>query len=251
MKAILSIGLAAALLFTATGPAAAQSEAQAIVDKAVAAHGGDKVARLQVMQVKARGKLNVPNLGEAEFEFETHWQVPGQYKSVWRTQLKNQVVNQTVWVNRKRGWKSAGGAPQEIPDANFKELKEQMHADALEKIAPLTSKSLALRLLGTSQDPRLPGQTLVGVLVKADNHREVRMYFDNQTGLLAKRENTVIDVSSHNEARQEIIYSGHKEFDGVKLWTKFVIYRDGQRFMETDITDVKFFDTLPDALFEP
>lgn len=251
MKAMLSIGLSVGLVLSAGGTATAQNEAQAIVEKAVAAHGGDKLTKVQVMQTKARGKLNIPNFGEGEFEFETHWQVPGQYKSVWRTQVKSQTINQTVWVNRRHGWKSAGGAPQEIPEANFKELKEQMHAEALDRILPLTGKSLSLRPLGVSQDQRLPGQTLAGILVKAENHREVRMYFDKDTGLLAKRENAVIDVSSRHETRQEIIYSGYKEFDGVKLWTKFVIYRDGQRFMETDITDVKFFESLPDSMFEP
>jgi hypothetical protein len=252
MKTMLAIGLTVGLLLCRAAPAVAENEAYTIVEKAVAAHGGDKVTKLQVMQTKAHGKLNIPNFGEGEFEFETYWQVPGQYKSVWRTQVKNQVINQTVWVNRKKGWKSAGGAAQEIPEQpNFRELKEQMYAESLDKISPLTGKSLALRPLGVSQDPRLPGQTLVGIMVSAEKHREVRMYFDKESGLLAKRENAVIDVTTGREIRQEIVYSSYKEFDGVKFWTKFTIYRDGQRFMETDITDVKFFDTLPDALFEP
>jgi hypothetical protein len=238
------------VLLTVSGRLDAQNDADKIIEKAVAAHGGDKVAKMQVMVTKAHGKLNVPNFGDAEFEVETLWQLPSQYKSAWHTQIKNQTINSVVVVNRRQGWRKANDMQsEEIPEPNFKELREQMHAERLDKILPLTGKSLTLRTLGVTQDPKLPGQTLTGILVKAEDHREVRMYFDKDTGLLAKRENDVKDVKSGQQFKQEIYFTAYKETEGVKVWTRFVIFRDGQRFLEAEITEVKFFETLPDAMF--
>jgi hypothetical protein len=249
---MLYTAVASSLLLSQPNLAVAQGDADAIVEKAIAAHGGgDNVAKLQVMQTKARGKGNFPNLGEVEFSFETYWQVPSQYKSAWELQYRNQMIANMVGVNGRVGWTSANGQVKEIPDNNFKELKEQMYAESLDKLLPLTSKSLALRSLGESKDDRLSGRSLVGIQVTAKDHRDVRLYFDKETNLLAKRENRVKDVKTGVESSQEVYYGQYKDVEGVKCWTKFTMYRDGQRFLEADITDIKFFPTLPNSLFDP
>ncbi len=251
MRSLILIGASFGLLMCSTSCLMAQTEAGKLVEKAIAAHGGeDNVAKLQVMQTKARGKGNFPNVGDVEFSFQTYWQMPNQYRSEWELQYKSQMISNIVLVDGRIGQTSANGQLRDMPDANYKELKEQMFAESLDKLSPLTGKSLTLRPLGEGKDDRLPGRTLVGLQVTAKDHRDVRLYFDKETNLLAKRENRVKDVKTGVESAQEIYYSQYKDVENVKCWTRFTIYRDGQRFLEAEIIEIKFFPVLPNKLFQ-
>ena len=48
---------------------------------------------------------------------------------------------------------------------------------------------------------------------------------------------------------RETYYSDYKDFDGVKQATKMLIHHDGERFMELEISEYRFPESIADDEF--
>jgi hypothetical protein len=51
------------------------------------------------------------------------------------------------------------------------------------------------------------------------------------------------------EYTQEITYSDHKDFDGIKRPTKVSMKRDGDPFLEEEVVEFKLLDKVPAETF--
>ncbi len=65
--------------------------------------------------------------------------------------------------------------------------------------------------------------------------KDFQMYFDKTSGLPVKQVATVVGFDG-NEFVQQTTYENYKEFDGIKRATKIATMRDGQKFMEQEIS---------------
>ena len=76
-----------------------------------------------------------------------------------------------------------------------------------------------------------------GVKVSSKKHRDLKMFFDKETGLLVKTEHTLEDGGK--ELVQEEYYSEFKETDGYKRPTKLLVFRKGKKLLVkmTRLTD--------------
>ena len=93
-------------------------------------------------------------------------------------------------------------------------------------------------------------RTAVVVNVKHYNHGDMRFCFDKETGLLVKAEYTVHSREhGGKEVGQEVLYSEYKDFDGLKHPTKYVINRDGKKFIESEMLELKSVDKFDDKKF--
>ena len=59
---------------------------------------------------------------------------------------------------------------------------------------------------------------------------DVRLYFDKESGLLAKREHEVLGDDG-KPTLQAVVFSEFADKEGVKHWTRITAYRDGKRFV--------------------
>ena len=85
------------------------------------------------------------------------------------------------------------------------------------KLTPLVKdKGYELSLIGESKVEDKPA---VGVLVKSKDHNDVSLFFDKETGLLAKLEHRTTDPTSGKEVTEEriIVSYGDKGEKGVLL----------------------------------
>jgi hypothetical protein len=223
--------------------------ADEIVKRAVEAHGGEEaVAKFTVMQVRGRGKLTIPTGAQYDVTLETWALVPGKFKSVWQFTVSDKPITTVNIVNGRRGWKRTNGATEPMTDEGLAEVKEQMHAESLDKLLALRDAGTTLTPLGEDQ---VQGRAVVGLLVRAKDRRDVRLYFDKATGLLAKRENTTLDRPTGQLVKQEVFFSNYQQTEGVRHWTRIVIHLTGNPLLEMDFTDVQFPKDLPDATFQP
>ncbi len=83
--------------------------------------------------------------------------------------------------------------------------------------------------------------------MKAKGHRDVKLYFDNETGLLAKRENTL--EAAGKEITQEVFFSDYQEKDGLKHYHKIIAHQNGKKVLEAKVIDLEFFDKLNAKVF--
>jgi hypothetical protein len=85
--------------------------------------------------------------------------------------------------------------------------------------------------------------------VQVKGRKEMRLYFDKETGLLTKTEHLLADEKG-KEIRQEEYYSDFKEFEGFRRPAKMLALRNGAKVMEAQLIDVKYADKIDDSEFD-
>jgi hypothetical protein len=115
-------------------------------------------------------------------------------------------------------------------------------------LLPLTDNAFQLKPLGES---KVDSRAAMGVLVSRDGHRDVKLFFDAKSGHLAKSEfNVKSPEQGFKEVRQEIFYEQYEEVNGVRLPRKVTLKRDGEKFVEATISNLKTAEKLDDSMFD-
>jgi hypothetical protein len=224
----------------------AEENSEAIIEKAIAAQGGAaKVAKLRTMRIKVEGTTDlVPGQPKLPFVLEDTWQMPNRYKSMITFELMGMKFSQTQAIDGDKGWIEFNGKTQDMPKEAMAEMKEQKYAEDLDRLSFLKEKGYDLSML---EQIKIGEKPALGILVKAKNHREVKLYFYKETGLLVKRVNTLKEPNK--EIVQEVFFTDYQEKDGLKHYRKIVAHRDGKKALEAKVTELEFFDKLDDKVF--
>ncbi len=222
--------------------------ARGVVEKAIKAQGGaHKVAKLRVMRIKVEGTMNlIPGQPAIPFVLEDWWQMPDQYKTTSRFELGGKKLSQTQAIDGAAGWMQINGVTQDLPKQAVAEMREQKYAEDLDRLGFLADKRIDLASLG---EAKVGGRAALGVLVKSKGHRDVKLWFDKESGLLVKREHRVLDSGTGKEVTQEVAFSDYRETDGLKHYRALTAYRDGKKVVEARVVEMEFFDKLDRKVF--
>ena len=231
----------------ASGSPGAVDDAVAIIDKAIQAQGGEAmVAKLRAMRIKVKGKgAMIPGQADIPFTLEDTWQMPDKYKTVIGCELNGMKIAQTMVINGGRGWISVNSQTQSMPEAALAEMREQKYAEDLDRLLVLKQGRYQLSMLPTVD---IDGRPAVGVKVTAEGHRDVQLYFDKSSGLLVKREQTILD-ETRKLVSQEVFFTDYQDRGGVKYPMKIAALRDGKRSLEADVIEVEFLEQVDDKVF--
>lgn len=242
--------LAATVLALALAPPAradAETEAKAIIDKAIQAHGGaDKLAKQKAGLAKMKGKVEVNGMS-IDYTVNVSLQ-DDKMRVESEIEVQNNKIAFLQIVNGDKGWYKVLNQVKEMDKDQVAEAREQLHAGAVASLAPLGGKGYKFSPLGES---KVDGKDAVGVQVSYKDRRDVNLHFDKKTGLLVKTETRSKDAFSgnDNEFTAETIYSNYKEFGGVKRATKHTIKRDGKDFGDAELTEFEARDNFDDSTF--
>lgn len=225
---------------------AQEDECRAILDKAMQAHGGaEKLAKVKASQAKSKGNLEI--MGGIKYSGETFSLLPDKFKVVLEVEVNNMTIGITQVFNGEKFWLHVNNKTIEMSDAKLiAELKETMYAEGVGSLALLGDKKFQLAPLGEVQ---VQDRSAVGVRVSSKGHRDVNLYFDKKTHLLAKSEYRTTDPLTNQEVNQEKIFSDYQAVDGVQSPRKILVQQDGKRYMELEITEVRLLGTLDDSVF--
>jgi hypothetical protein len=95
------------------------------------------------------------------------------------------------------------------------------------------------------------GKPAVGVRVTPPDGKEFRLYFDKESGLPVRLVAKVLGFMGE-EYTQETNFSDYKEMGGIRKATKIRAKRDGERFIDQEVTEFKVLDTVdPKTFAEP
>ena len=91
----------------------------------------------------------------------------------------------------------------------------------------------------------------VGVKVTGPEGKTFSLYFDKESGLPVKLVAKVMGFMD-DEHDQETTFTNYKEFDGIKKATKVEAKRDGEKFLNSEVTEFKVLDKVdPKTFTEP
>lgn len=244
MRNTLCFAALAGLLLTAAGPArAADDKPEAVLDKAIKALGGEaNLTKHKGATWKGKGTVNIMG-NENAFTFEGASLYPNRY----RNEAHSDFGKYMVILNGDKGWIEFGGNLMELDKDGLANQKRETSLTILSTlIVPLKSKDFKIAAAG---EEKVDGKPAVALKVTPPDGKEFTIAFDKESGLPVKVAAKVAGFMGE-EVAQEIYASNYKDVQGVKKAMKVLIKRNGEKFLEQEITEYKLVDKLDDKLFE-
>ncbi|MBY0522634.1 MAG: hypothetical protein K2R98_04525 [Gemmataceae bacterium] len=226
--------------FVAPAVADDKADAQAIVDKALKALGGEaKLAKFKAQTWNEKGTYY--GMGEG-LPFTGKYAI--QFPDKFRMEIENVF---TIVVDGDKGWMQGGGETKDLTKEQLAGQKQMLYGGWVSSLQTIKDKEFTL---ATQGEIKIDKDAALGVKVSRKGKPDVLLFFDKATGLLAKSEFPVLsDELKGKEVKQETFFSEYKEVDGVKIPMKVVIKREGKVFVEAQLQDVKPLDKVDPKLF--
>jgi hypothetical protein len=235
--------LVMALALLLAGGARAE-DAKEILNKAIQAHGGaESLAKYKAARMKATGKVDV--LGGLEFTQEIAYVSPDKVRERAEFTVNGmQIIQESIGNADKFSFKVNG---MEIALDNVKEaMKETNHLIQVTRLAPLVDKAFEVSVVG---DVQVEGKPAIALRVVKAGCKDITLAFDKQTHLLVKSERRATDPQSGMEYVEERFLSDYQKFDGLPGPKKMVMHRDGKKYVEAEVTELKHLETIDDTEF--
>lgn len=236
-------GLVAAWLLAAPAPG---QDAAAVVQKAVAAHGGAETLNKYPANVsKMAGKLSIFGMDVAMTGTMSS-SVPGKVKLDMTLDVSGQKVAIVQVVNGDKVKQTQNGKPEKLSDIQEAELKQMGPAQEVSLLTPLLDAKKYT--LGAEKDADVGGNPAAVVTVKAKGLKDLKLFFDKKTGLLVQMERKGLDPAS-KEVTEVTRFSDYKDVKGLKVPMKSVVEHDGKPFLTLTVTEYTPLEKIDDKEF--
>lgn len=203
----------------------AADEPKAVIEKAITAAGGaDKLAKARQQSWKAKSKM-MSGGQEATGTVNYLFGQPDLFRLDREIVRGNQTVKITAATDGKTSWEQTGDAMQEMAKDKAAEFQHTVYVLYVSQLLPLRDKAFTLTAAGESKHG---DRTLLGLKVSHAGKRDVTLYFDPKTHLLAKSSTVERDEwQGYKEVPHEEVIESYMDVDGMKVPAKLSIYRGG------------------------
>ncbi|MFL5329679.1 MAG: hypothetical protein ACJ8C4_12270 [Gemmataceae bacterium] len=230
------------------------NDARAIVDRAIQAHGAEKMAKVKAETWKTKGSF---------LAMGNPWPYTGEYTFVHPDKMRfdfhmgsgDQKMEMTMVLDGQKGWESGGGQLADLTKKKAEEFQHKAYTMSLIRLLPLRDKAYTLTSLG---DSKVRDQDFVGVKVAREGHRDVSLFFDKKTGLLAKMSTKAFDELDGADVTEDSIFTSYSDKDGVKMFKTLTLQHDGKDYFKEEVLshqiiekpDLKAFAKPPEKAAE-
>ncbi len=228
---------------------AADDDPKAIVTRAIKAHGGEEpLAKLPGIEIRAKGKLKLPGVGEVDFTQHALAMPPDKIKEELELTVMGQNVTVRTIANGDTISIVANGQDVPVPDEAKTALKDAGYMMRVARLVPLVrEKGFELSLYG---DAKVEGKPAVGVRVTHKGQKDITLFFDKETGLVVKVERRTIAPGGDKEVTEERILQDYGKKDGIAVPKKVLIKHDGDTFMTAEVQELAYLEKIADDEFK-
>jgi acetyl esterase/lipase len=240
------LSFAAAILLLPSTCLSAADDARTILENAIKAHGGQtKLAKLKSMTSKAKGTIYVD--ADIPFTQEIVWQWPDRLKSVV-TLGADKPEAQVEAITGDEGWIGRDGKADPLSAVKRDELRTQTYLRRVLLLTPLLEDNIYK--LSSLEKIRIHDQPAAGIRVQRPGERDVKLYFDTGTGRLAKIERRVLEEAGKKKLLlEEEFFSDYQDIEGVPTAMKQIWHRDGKKYLEITLSEIRYPNLLDASLF--
>lgn len=232
------------LVLTLVGRAG-DAEATAVINKAIKAHFPKGVdTKKEGVRTKTKGTLHVMGLN-LDFTQELAVQ-KSMFKDVMELDVMGNKVVVTSVFNGKQGWIRAGDKDVKVTDDILGEFKDAAYFIGMMQGMFLKDKSVKFSLIGES---KVKGKDTIGVTVSREGKKDISIYFDKKTHLMAKIEMRKRDLMSGQEFQEERYILEYQDINGNKSAKKVEVLRDGKAFLDVEVLEIQTVDKLDESEF--
>ncbi len=224
-------------------------DTKTILDKAIKALGGEeKLSMIKAATWKAKGKINFGG-NENEFTSQSTVQGADHYRSEFEGEFGGNKVKGVVVLAGDKGWRKFGEMGSELDKDALANEKRSLYLQMIPATL-LVLKEKAYKVEAAGEE-KVGDKPAVAIKVMTPDGKDFKLSFDKESGLPVKLVAKVIGFMG-DEFTQETTYRDYKDFEGIKKATKIESKRDGEKFVEVEITEFKLLDKVdPKTFTEP
>jgi hypothetical protein len=234
-------------LIAAAHPARADADVAAVIDKAIAAHGGaDALRKHKGSAIRSTARGTIEDRETIPFTEDVYLQPPNKSKKVTAMQVKGRTMTFVMVSDGAKNWLGMDGRVREANANEQAESREaRNHGDVLDLL------KLRERLADLTPLPAVVvnGRPAVGLKVKTEGHREMELFFDTESGYLVKTRTWKKYPATGTTFVEEKEMSDYQDTAGYKRPKRVVAYRDGKRFLTKEVVEFRIVDRIDDAAF--
>ena len=247
MKRFISVSVVAVLLFSFASLTRAgdPKDATAVVDKAIKAMGGEqKLTAIKAGSWKAKGKINFGG-NESDFAMEVTFQGLDHFRQDFEGDFGGNKIKGILVLAGDKAWRKFGDMTTEIEKDAINNEKRNVYLQIIPvTLVPLKAKGFKLAL---AADEKVGDKQAAVVNVTPPVGESFKIYFDKETSLPVKVAAKVKRFGM--EFMQETTFKNYKDFKGVQKSTSIESKRDGEKFMEIQVTEFSVLDKVDPKLF--
>lgn len=239
----------AALVVALPGVRAADDDPKAIIAQALKAHGGEEfLNKHQAARSQNKGKITLPGVGETDFTQEVAYMLPDKLKESIELSIGGQKISIVTLVNGDKISIEAAGKAVDVTDDIKKAMKDAQYMMSAGRLAALKDKKYELSIFGEAKVDEKPA---IGVRIASKGQKDLTLFFDKKTHLLAKLEHRTVEAGSGNEINEErIILEYKKNKDGIPIPKKVLIKHDGKTFLEAESVEFTYLEKIDESEFK-
>ncbi|HUY33947.1 MAG TPA: serine hydrolase domain-containing protein [Pirellulales bacterium] len=232
-----------------TAHSAGDSDAKAVIDKAIQALGGEaNLGKAKVIVWKSKGKFHFGG-NESDFTGQTTIAGLNRFRQEFESEVNGDPIKGVTVLDGDKGWREIGDISMEFDSGGVANEKRSVYLQVVPAtLLPLKGNDFQIEAAG---EEKVGDADAVVIKVTAPDGKDFKLYFDKTSGLPAK---LVANVKGFmgGEYTQETSYGNYKDFGGVKKATKIETRRDGEKLVEAEITDFKLLEKVdPETFAEP
>jgi hypothetical protein len=245
---VVTLACVIALVSGASGPlrAADTKDATPILDSAIKALGGEeKLGKVKAASWKSSGTITFQG---SDNQASSQFFVQGldQFRQEFEGDFGGTMVKGVTVLSGDKGWRGFGGNHMEMDKKAIADAKRTAYLLLVPiTILPLKGKEFKVE---TIPEETIGGKPALGVKATGPDGKEFSLYFDKESSLPVR---LVAKVNGFmgDEFTQETTFSDYQEMAGIKKATKLSSKRDGEKFIDQQITDFKVLDPVDAKLF--
>jgi hypothetical protein len=242
-----------AVILALAGSSVRADDPKAIVEKAIKAHGGEEVLN-KYPASKSQFKLEM-GVGGMDLTFEgTSIQAPGKLKLDMVTTIMGQklVILQSIKGKEFKTKVKVGDmdVSMEASDSEKEEAQMGLVDAEIQRFTPLLdAKKFDLR---AEKEEEVEGKKVNVITVTPKEKKEVKLYFDKESGLLVKtaRQGLIPGDAEKKEGLLESYMSEYKKIDGIMVSMKVVVNANGNKSLTLTSSEHTHLEKVDDKEFD-
>ena len=232
----------AAPLMSAPDTKESRARAQAVVAKAVKAHGG-MAALSAIKDWHTKGKLSL-NVGTTNLDGDYSETV--QLPSKRRMEMAVMGQNMVQVLDGDSAWASASGRIVPVSQDQIEAMRQGTYANPVRLLTTLSDPKADIRYAGTDT---AFGKTADVVEWNRPGGRPAKVYIDSATGLLVLIEQPELSPLGSGWVPVRRVYGDYRLAGKVKFPYSVTVYANGEKAVQQSLADVQWNAGAPVTLF--
>ncbi len=238
--------LALAVGFGGSARAAGAADANAVLDKAIKALGGEeKLVKAKAASWKTKGTISIMG---ADNEITSSYTMDGldHFRQEFEGEFGGNKIKGVTVLAGDKGSRNFNDMHMDLDKDAIANTKRTVYLAIVPvTILPLKGKDFKVESIA---DEMVGGKPAAGLKVTAPDKKDFKIYFDKETGFPVKTVATVAGFMG-DEFTQETTYSDYKEMAGIQKATKVKATRNGEKFIVQEVTEFKALDKVDPKTF--